>query len=242
MFLHGWGGDASAFLFCAERLKDEFCCVLPDFRGFGKSAEPKFPFGVADHAADVLALADEAGAERFCLVGHSFGGRVAIEIAARHPERVRSLVLVDSAGLRPRRGVFYRLRVFTHKLLKKLGGKGLAGSSDYRALSPVMKGTFVKVVNYDQTFLLPRIVCPTAVFWGKDDRDTPLYMAKRFVRGIRDSSLFLLEGGHFAYLEDERFFPILRAFLRMTAGQPPALPERPRDADQNLSPSDPFSV
>ena len=204
LFLHGWGGDASAFLFCAERLKDEFCCVLPDFRGFGKSAEPKFPFGVADHAEDVLALADEAGAERFCLVGHSFGGRVAIEIAARHPERVRSLVLVDSAGLRPRRGVFYRLRVFTHKLLKKLGGKGLAGSSDYRALSPVMKGTFVKVVNYDQTFLLPRIVCPTAVFWGKGDRDTPLYMAKRFVRGIRDSSLFLLEGGHFAYLEDER--------------------------------------
>ena len=85
MFLHGWGGDASAFLFCAEMLKDEFCCVLPDFRGFGKSAEPEFPFGVADHAADVLALADEAGAERFCLVGHSFGGRVAIEIAARHP-------------------------------------------------------------------------------------------------------------------------------------------------------------
>ena len=128
-------------------------CVLADCAGFGKSAEPKAPYTVADYAADVLSLADGLGAERFALVGHSFGGRVALELAAHHPERVCALALVDAAGLRPRRKPSYYLRVAAHKVLKRLVGSGLRGSSDYRALSPVMKATFVNVVNYDQTQL-----------------------------------------------------------------------------------------
>lgn len=216
IFLHGWGGGASAFLFCAERLKEEFRCVLVDFPGFGESAEPPVPWTVGDYAAEVTALADRLGATEFALVGHSFGGRVALETAAEQPERVRALALVDAAGLKPRRKPSYFLRVAVHKLAKKFGGRGLKGSSDYRALSPVMKGTFIKVVNYDQTPLLRRVKCPTAVFWGKDDRDTPPYMAKRFLRGIKDSSLFLLDGGHFAYLTDRTFLPVLAAFLRGT--------------------------
>ena len=216
IFLHGWGGDASAFLFCAERLKEEFCCVAAELPGFGGCEEPPRPYSVADYAAEVLAFADESGADSFALVGHSFGGRVALELAARHPERVRALALVDAAGLKPRRKPSYYLRVAAHKLSKRFGGRGLSGSADYRSLSPVMKGTFVKVVNYDQTPLLGMVKCPTAVFWGKEDGDTPMYMARKFVRGIKDSSLFLLEGGHFAYLHDPTFFPVLHAFLKGT--------------------------
>lgn len=189
-------------------------CV--DFPGFGESAEPVRPFTVADYAAEVLALADEIGADSFALVGHSFGGRVALEIAAKHPERVGALALVDAAGLKPRRKPSYYIRVAAHKLLRKLGKKGLAGSSDYNLLSPVMKATFVRVVNYDQTPLLAEIKCPTAIFWGKDDSDTPIYMAEKFERGIRGSHLFLLRGGHFAYLTDPTFLPVLKAFLEGT--------------------------
>ena len=155
------------------------------------------------------------GAEKAIWVGHSFGGRVALEIAAKHPERAAGLVLVDSAGLRPRRPPSYHIRVALHKLLKRLGGSGLKGSADYRELSPVMKAVFVRVVNYDETPLLARIACPTAVFWGDRDRETPLYMAKRFVRGIEDSRLFMLSGGHFAYAEDpDKFVRVLIAFVR----------------------------
>ena len=161
------------------------------------------------------ALADELGAKKAIWVGHSFGGRVALEIAAKHPERAAGLVLVDSAGLRPRRPPSYHIRVALHKLLKRLGGSGLKGSADYRELSPVMKAVFVRVVNYDETPLLARIACPTAVFWGDRDRETPLYMAKRFVRGIEGSRLFMLSGGHFAYAEDpDRFMRVLIAFVR----------------------------
>ena len=215
-YLHGWGGDASAFLFCAKALAGGMRGVCVDFPGFGESAEPTRPYTVADYAEEVLALADGMGARSFALVGHSFGGRVALEIAAKHPERVRALALVDAAGLKPRRKPSYYLRVAAHKLLRKMRKKGLAGSSDYSVLSPVMKATFVRVVNYDQTPLLSEIGCSTAVFWGEDDRDTPLYMAKKFARGIRGAHLFLLRGGHFAYLTDPTFFPVLKAFLEGT--------------------------
>lgn len=216
LYLHGWGGNASAFLFCAKALSGEMRGVCVDFAGFGESPEPERPYTVADYAAETLALMDGEGIRQFAVVGHSFGGRVALELAARHPERISALVLVDAAGLKPRRKPSYYLRVAAHKLLRKLGGKGLAGSSDYRRLSPVMKETFVRVVNYDQTSLLPYVRCPAAIFWGRDDADTPFYMAKKFERGISGAHLFVLEGGHFAYLSDPKFFPVLKAFLEGT--------------------------
>ena len=178
--LHGWGASSSAFSFVLDALgRAGFRATAPDFAGFGATPEPETPRGVPEYAADALALADELGAEKAIWVGHSFGGRVALEIAAKHPERAAGLVLVDSAGLRPRRPPSYHIRVALHKLLKRLGGSGLKGS------------------------------------WGDRDRETPLYMAKRFVRGIEGSRLFMLSGGHFAYAEDpDRFMRVLIAFVR----------------------------
>lgn len=187
------------------------CLSLP---GFGGTPEPPRPYTVGDYADEVLATMEREGVENAVFVGHSFGGRVALEIAAKHPEKAVALALVDSAGLKPRRGVAYHARVAAHKLLRALGFGGLRGSSDYRVLSPVMKATFVKVVNYDQSPLLRDIRCPTAIFWGREDSDTPMYMAERFERGVADAHLFKLDGGHFAYLTDPSFFPVLHAFLR----------------------------
>lgn len=112
--------------------------TLVDFYGFGKTPHPDYPLTVKDYADGVLELMDKLNIEKATLVGHSFGGRVAIYIAAKYPEKVEKLVLVDSAGIKPRRGIKYRLKILLHKILKKFG-KGLKGSKDYRALSPVMK-------------------------------------------------------------------------------------------------------
>lgn len=214
IYLHGWGGDASAFLFCAENLKDSYDGILVDFYGFGLTPEPETPLTVSDYADGVVEIMEKNGVRKAVFAGHSFGGRVAMEIAAKHPEKTVALALVDSAGLKPRRGAGYYVKVALHKLLKKLGGNGLKGSEDYRRLSPVMKATFCNVVNYDQTLLLKKIRCPVAVFWGENDTDTPPYMAKRLNRGIADSHVFWLKGGHFAYLEDSaNFLTVFRAFL-----------------------------
>lgn len=218
VFLHGWGGNASAFLFVAKRLKDRFRCTVFDMYGFGMTPEPDVPLTVKDYADGVYFELKKAGVDDCTIVGHSFGGRVAMEIAAGHPEFVRSLVLVDSAGIKPKRGLKYYIKVFTHKILKKLGSKGLKGSKDYQVLSPIMKKTFVNVVNYDQTPFLKDIVCPTAIFWGRKDKVTPLYMAKKLNDGISDSEIFYLDGGHFAYIQDDKtFVAVLSAFLENTA-------------------------
>ena len=147
--------------------------TLVDFYGFGKTPHPDYPLTVKDYADGVLELMDKLNIEKATLVGHSFGGRVAIYIAAKYPEKVEKLVLVDSAGIKPRRGIKYRLKILLHKILKMFG-KGLKGSKDYRALSPVMKKTFQNVVNYDETYLLSDITADTAIFWGDKDKDTPL--------------------------------------------------------------------
>lgn len=214
IFLHGWGADASAFLYFAGKLSNKFRVTVIDFAGFGKSSVPSRPFSVGDYAADVLFLMDKIGIKSANIVGHSFGGRVGIELAAKHKDRVLSLSLVDSAGIKPRRGLRYLIKVAVHKLLRKLGLKGLKGSSDYSKLQGNMRETFKKVVNYDQTPLLESIECKTAIFWGNKDNETPLYMAKKFNKLIKDSHIFMLQGGHFAYAEDPRtFLSILQAFL-----------------------------
>jgi len=213
VFLHGWGANLEAFLFIAQRLSG-YRVTLIDFAGFGKSEEPKTPYSVKDYSCDVIAILKAVGIEKACFVGHSFGGRVCLELGANYPELVKKLVLIDSAGLKPRRGLKYYIRVGLHKLLRKLGRKGLSGSADFSALSPLMKETFKLVVNYDQSALLNKINCPTAIFWGNEDKETPRYMAKKLNKGIKDSNIFWLNGGHFSYIDDrERFFIILKAFL-----------------------------
>lgn len=218
IFLHGWGGDVSAFLIFARRLCAEYRVTAAEFDGFGTTPEPARPYGVDDYAAATVALMDERKIDRAVVVGHSFGGRVAMELAAKYPDRVAALALVDSAGIKPRRKPSYYVKVFLHKFLKKLGFKGLSGSSDYSVLSPVMKATFVNVVNYDQTPVLKDIKCPVALFWGRNDTETPPYMAETIKNGVSDAHIFWLEGGHFAYLDDaEKFYVILKSFIAQTA-------------------------
>ena len=215
VFLHGWGGNASAFLFVAERLKSFCRSIVVDFNGFGDTPEPDRPYSVGDYAGEVLSVLEKEGVKKAIIVGHSFGGRVALEIAGKFPDAVNGLVLVDSAGLKPRRKPSYYVKILLHKFLKKLGFRGLKGSRDYRVLSFIMKETFKKVVSYDQTYLLENINTPTLILWGKNDKETPLYMANKLEKKIKDSKLILLEGGHYAYVEDlANFVKILSAFVK----------------------------
>ena len=98
---------------------------------------------------------------------------------------------------------------------KKLFGKKIEnmGSADYLALPPCMRGVFVNVVN---TFLEPylsKIQSRTLIVWGQNDKETPLYMAKRFKRKIKNSSLMVLNGGHFVFLDCPlTFYKIVREF------------------------------
>lgn len=213
VFLHGWGGEIASFRTIADRLAPRFRVIIPDMYGFGGTPHPSYPLTLDDYAEGVRDLICKCGAEDVVLVGHSFGGRVAMRIAAKDPI-VAGIVLIDSAGVPPRRGLSYYLKVVAYKIGKKLHLKHLPkGSVDYAALSSVMKKTFVNVVNESNLTDARRITIPTLLIWGREDKDTPLYMCKKLKKSIRDSEVILLEGGHFAYLSNAGLVTsLIRAF------------------------------
>ncbi len=155
------------------------------------------------------------GIERPVLMGHSFGGRIAIVMASRTP--VEKVVLVDAAGIKPRRSLRYYVKVYSFKaakwLLPKIVGKshghaliermrGRAGSSDYSQSSPRMRAVMSRVVNQDLRHLLPAISAPTLLIWGERDTATPIADARLMERLIPDAGLVSYpEAGHYSFLD-----------------------------------------
>lgn len=95
MCLHGVTASAVSFQALADRLADRFTVVAPDLRGRGRSNDLPGPYGMAAHAADVVATLDRLGASSAALLGHSMGGYVAVQTAVRHADRVERLHLID---------------------------------------------------------------------------------------------------------------------------------------------------
>ena len=225
LVLHGWGAHLAAVEPMLAALEGETRVVALDLPGFGHSEPPPEPWDADDYAGFVLRFLDELGIDRCHVLGHSFGGRVAICMAADHPDRVGRLLLCDSAGLRPKRGVKYRAKVSVAKAGKVAGRLGASGlqdrmrarvaSSDYLNASEAMRGTFRRVIEQDLSDRLPRIGATTLLVWGDRDDDTPLWMAHRMEELIPDAGLAVFEGaGHYSYADDPgRFGSVARLFL-----------------------------
>jgi pimeloyl-ACP methyl ester carboxylesterase len=201
--------------------------IALDLPGFGESDPPPEAWDADDYMRFVLRFLDELGVERVHVVGHSNGGRVGICMAAEHPDRIGRLLLVDSAGLRPKRGWRYRLKVAVAKVGKVVGRLGPPGralqqrlrarvaSTDYLEASEAMRGTFRRLIAQELSDRMPRITATTLLVWGENDDDTPLWMAHRMQELIPDAGLAVFEGaGHFSYADDPaRFGSVARLFL-----------------------------
>lgn len=220
LLLHGWGGCAKSFAPVFEYLKQDFKVIAPDLPGFGKSSEPPEPWSVTEYSQIVQKLILELGISPCHIIAHSFGGRIAILLASQKPELFQKVILCDSAGILPKRGLKYYFRIYKYKLAKKavkrktiksiLKAIGFdiekavqrAGSEDYRSLNDNMKKTFVRVVNQNLRSNLTRIKSPVLLVWGANDTDTPLYMARIMEKEIPDAGLVVYEdAGHFSYLD-----------------------------------------
>jgi pimeloyl-ACP methyl ester carboxylesterase len=234
MLLHGWGASAELFGPVVRALQPDRKLILPDLPGFGATPPPPAPWAARDYAEWTAALLDRLGVERADVVGHSNGGRIALVLAATHPDRVGKMVLTGSAGLRPRHGPRYHARVRSYKVLRAMGESRAVpaalrnaararaeqrGSEDYRAATGTMRGTLVRLVNDDLRALLPRVAAPVLLIWGDKDVETPLADGKTMERLIPDAGLVIFEGaGHYAYLEQPaRFSHIVDVFLRQGA-------------------------
>jgi pimeloyl-ACP methyl ester carboxylesterase len=93
--IHGITANSQAWLAVARALGPQASLIAVDLRGRGASRALPAPYGIAAHAADMLAVLDELELEQAVVVGHSLGAYIAAALAVEHPERVRALVLVD---------------------------------------------------------------------------------------------------------------------------------------------------
>lgn len=222
LFLHGWGGEINSFLPILQELKSKYRCVAVDFLGFGKSDYPNVPFSVSDYKDSVVYLLDYLKLRKIDIIAHSFGGRVAFKLMSENPNYVKSAILIAPAGIRGRRRLLVSIKIAIHKIKKLLHKFGAIssdslekdGSEDYKGLIPVMKKTFINVVNEDLSKDIKKIRLPVLLVHGINDTAVPLYMIKKIKRLIPTSDYISLFGGHFCYISDSyRFNKIAISFL-----------------------------
>ena len=199
--LHGWRRTHRDF----AGVLDGIDALAVDLPGFGATPEPPDPWGSAEYAAALAPLLDELSLPAVVL-GHSFGGRVAVHLAAARPEAVKALVLTGvplrRVGGGPKPPFAYRVARALHrrKLVSDARMAALRqrhGSEDYRAATGVMRDVFVRVVNETYEEQLARITCPVELVWGDDDTAAPLEAAKWAASVLADAKLTVHEGaGH----------------------------------------------
>lgn len=201
--LHGWGRNGADF----EVVLDGLNALALDLPGFGATPEPPEAWGSADYAAAIERVLPDLRLPAV-VIGHSFGGRVAVQLAARRPDAVKGLVLTGVPLYRVTRGgrtsPVYRLG----RVLNRAGllGEGAMdrlrrryGSADYNAATPTMRQVLVKVVNESYDEQLAGLRCPVRLVWGADDDAAPLGAGELAAEALGErATLRVLEGhGHF---------------------------------------------
>lgn len=224
VWAHGWGQDHKAFLPLAGSLEKAGAHILIDFPGFGGSKEPPEIWATEDYADAVASWLKAQSYGPVIWVGHSFGCRVGIQIAARHPELIAGLFLIAAAGLKRKRPlhrtVYLKTKIHTFKLAKKIFGSewanGKFGSRDYKQTSGIMRAVFVKVVNEDLSAQAKKIACPVKLVYGSKDTETPPEIGHRLATLIPNAEMVLLEElDHYSILNEGRHqvAPILKSFM-----------------------------
>lgn len=229
LILHGWGANIQSMRPVSNIIADRYRILMLDLPGFGESEEPATVFDSYDYADLIIKFLNALNIEKATLIGHSFGGKISSIIAAKNPERVKKMVLIDSAGLIPKRGVNYYAKVYSYKVKKWLFNhlpipdkenrrkkyQEKYGSDDYKNSSGIMRKIMVTVVNENIRDLLKDIKCEVLLIWGENDDATPLYMGEIFEKEIEDSGLVVLkDSGHFSYIDDYfTFSAVINSYL-----------------------------
>ena len=216
--LHGWArthADFAALLVSGPRGdrtgdldgdRRPLDAVAPDLPGFGATPAPDDPWGTPEYAALTAELLSDM-AEPVVVVGHSFGGRVAVQLAATRPEAVRGLVLtgvplMPSPAGRRRPPPAYRVVRTLHRLgvvgdARMEAARQRYGSADYRAAQGVMRQVLVTILAERYDDALAAIECPVHLVWGDDDTEVPLAVAEAAASRLGRCQLTVCAGaGH----------------------------------------------
>jgi pimeloyl-ACP methyl ester carboxylesterase len=232
ILLHGLFVDHSCWDGLIPLMRDEFRLIAPDLPGFGESEKPaasRFPYGVEAFAEAIADLYAGLALGRATLVGHALGGAVALTVAARHPELVQRLVLLDAlcydaplniqhrVALMPLIGsvIFRQLwgkptfRSYVRDSMFSAPGRARHGRIDhyYETFnSPAARGSALATLRstLDTRAVVARttsIQTPTLVIWGRHDKIYPVRLGQRLAHEIRGAGLEVLDAGHAVHEE-----------------------------------------
>lgn len=220
----GWGDNRSTFKNIIDSLKDKYTIYIFDYPGFGNSNITNKDLTIYDYAEIFINFMNEFNIEIPIGIGHSFGGRLIITMAGKYNINFKKIILIDSAGIKPKKSLWKKIKQLTYKFLKKIKifipnkfktnylNKliSIFGSGDYKSLPNSLHKTFINIVNEDLTFLLSKIKNETLLIWGEKDLDTPLKDAYKMHSLINDSGLVILKKAtHFCYLEQPLYIKII---------------------------------
>lgn len=224
---HGWGQSRKGFLPLAAALDSFGKHIVIDFPGFGETPMPSSAWGTEEYADNAAEFIRTNCPGPVLWVGHSFGCRVGLQLAARHPELISGLALIAGAGLKRKRPIwqslYFKTRIIVYKFLRKLLPLGLSkdwlmkkfGSPDYRNAGEMRK-ILVKVINEDLSAIAQNVRCPTLLIYGAKDTETPPEIGQRLKALIPNAELYILENqDHYTLLGEGRHqvAPILKKFM-----------------------------
>ena len=232
LILHGWGSSSSSWAEVLGKIAAQgFKVICPDLPGFGKSEAPLEAWTVSDYKKWLVEFIKSQNMDWFFLLGHSFGGRVAIKFSVDFPERIESLILCSSAGIKReldlKQKIIYQSAkignaIFSPKIFLKFKDKLknlfyiFLRNSDYGKVKGIMRKTIKKVLAEDLLPYLQNIKVRTLIIWGEKDSQVPLKDAHIFNEKIKNSKLEVLPNvGHSPHLEaSERLVNIILRFIR----------------------------
>ena len=212
LILPGWLLPQSRYKNFVSNLQGNGVRILaPELPGFEKFAPLLKPYKLDDYVEYLISFLDSNKIDKVVVIGHSFGGRLAMKLAVRCPERISQIILsgvpVYQMDHRVRRlfkivaragnTVFSlpglkRLQPFARKILYRF-----TGSYDYMKTAGHIRETFKNCVDEKIVELLPLITKPTLILWGKDDVITPLAVAQKLHKELPQSALCVIpHAGH----------------------------------------------
>lgn len=197
IILHGWGSNKALMKKVFEHDMQAFRHIYIDLPGFGKST-CSTPLTTPDVARIVELLMIHMNASKDIILGHSFGGKVALLLEPK------VLVLVASAGIYIAKPLKIQLKIALFKILKVFGFAKLRSffvAEDAKELSKPMYETFKTVVNEDFTDEFSHYEGSALLCWGKEDTATPLSSAEKIHSLIKDSQLDVYDGDHYFFME-----------------------------------------
>ena len=219
IFLHGWGQNIEMMMPIAKPFIKEFNVLVIDLPGFGLSDEPKEVWSIFDYVDMVNYFVKELKLKNVSLIGHSFGGKIALAYATKYKtDKVVSLAGPYRISVKKK-----TLKTRILKALKKIPvlnklesfAKKHIGSTDYKNASEMMRKVLVQHLNLNLTEDLKNIKSPTLLIWGTEDTAVPYEDAVALEKIIPNCGLVTYEGcTHYAYLERlNQTINVLKVFL-----------------------------